>query len=264
MNRVFVSSRGLWQTLAVSLVLFAPLAFAQGSSTASVSLNIFTAFFGGLISFLSPCVLPLVPSYLAVLGGGTGKSPVGGALLFILGFSITFIALGAGASSLGSLLLANKVLLAKTGGLLILVFGVIFLVKDRVPFLSREYRADLGGASRYGLVALGAAFAAGWTPCLGPILGVILSLAANSANVGIGVWYLAVYSLGLGIPFLLSAFAWRQVSSTFKNIGRWIPTIEKASGVLLIVTGVLLLTGEFTRLNAILQPLTPDWLRKLL
>ena len=264
MNRVFVSSRGLWQTLAVSLVLFAPLAFAQGSSTASVSLNIFTAFLGGLISFLSPCVLPLVPSYLAVLGGGTGKSPVGGALLFILGFSITFIALGAGASSLGSLLLANKVLLAKTGGLLILVFGVIFLVKDRVPFLSREYRADLGGASRYGLVALGAAFAAGWTPCLGPILGVILSLAANSANVGIGVWYLAVYSLGLGIPFLLSAFAWRQVSSTFKNIGRWIPTIEKASGVLLIVTGVLLLTGEFTRLNAILQPLTPDWLRKLL
>ena len=111
-------------------------------------MNIFTAFLGGLISFLSPCVLPLVPSYLAVLGGGAGKSPVGGALLFILGFSITFIALGAGASSLGNLLQANQVLLARVGGVLILVFGVIFLVKDRVPFLSQEYRADLGGASR--------------------------------------------------------------------------------------------------------------------
>jgi cytochrome c-type biogenesis protein len=264
MNRAFVSSRGIWQLLAVSLVLFAPLAFAQGSSPASVSLNIFTAFFGGLISFLSPCVLPLVPSYLAVLGGGAGKSPVGGALLFILGFSITFIALGAGASSLGNLLQANQDVLARIGGVLILAFGIVFLIKDRVPFLSREYRADLGGASRYGLVALGAAFAAGWTPCIGPILGVILSLAANSADVGVGVGYLAVYSLGLGIPFLLSALAWRQVSSTFKSIGRWIPTVEKASGVLLIVTGVLLLTGEFTRLNSILQPLTPDWLRKLL
>jgi cytochrome c-type biogenesis protein len=264
MNRVFVPSRGFWQLLAASLVLFAPLAFAQGSSTASVSLNIFTAFFGGLISFLSPCVLPLVPSYLAVLGGGAGKSPVGGALLFILGFSITFIALGAGASSLGNLLQANQDVLARIGGVLILVFGIVFLIKDRVPFLSREYRSDLGGASRYGLVALGAAFAAGWTPCIGPILGVILSLAANSADVGVGVGYLAVYSLGLGIPFLLSAVAWRQVSSTFKSIGRWIPTVEKASGVLLIVTGLLLLTGEFTRLNAILQPLTPDWLRKFL
>lgn len=246
--------------LAGSLVLFAPLAFAQGSSTASVSLNIFTAFFGGLISFLSPCVLPLVPSYLAVLGGGAGKSPVRGALLFILGFSLTFISFGAGASALGSVLQANKELFARGGGLLVLLFGIVFLIKDRVPFLSREYRADLGGASRYGLVALGAAFAAGWTPCIGPILGVIFTLAANSANVGIGVGYLAVYSLGLGIPFLLSAFAWRQVSSTFKNIGRSIPTIEKVSGVLLIVTAVLLLTGEFTRLNQFLQQFAPKWL----
>jgi cytochrome c-type biogenesis protein len=262
MNRVSLSSRGF--LLVVGLLCLAPVALAQGSSTAAVSLNIFTAFFGGLISFLSPCVLPLVPSYLAVLGGGAGKSPVGGALLFILGFSITFIALGAGASSLGNLLQTNQVLLTQIGGLLIVAFGVIFLVKDRVPFLSREYRTDLGGASRYGLVALGAAFAAGWTPCIGPILGVILSLAANSADVGVGVGYLAVYSLGLGIPFLLSAVAWRQLSSTFKNIGRWVPIIEKASGVLLIITGVLLLSGEFTRLNAILQPLTPEWLRKLL
>jgi cytochrome c-type biogenesis protein len=260
MNRVFLSSRGLWQTLAVSLILFAPLAFAQGSSTASVSLNIFTAFFGGLISFLSPCVLPLVPSYLAVLGGGAGNSPVRGALLFILGFSLTFVSFGAGASALGSILLANKDVFARGGGILVLVFGIIFLVKDRVPFLSREYRADLGGASRYGLVVLGAAFAAGWTPCIGPILGVILGLAANSANVGVGVGYLAVYSLGLAIPFLLSALAWRQLSSTFKNVGRWIPTVEKVSGVLLIVTGVLLVTGEFTRLNQFLQQFAPKWL----
>jgi cytochrome c-type biogenesis protein len=264
MNRVFVSSRGFWQILAVSLVLFAPLAFAQGSSTASVSLNIFTAFLGGLISFLSPCVLPLVPSYLAVLSGGAGKSPVGGALLFILGFSITFIALGAGASSLGNLLQVNQVLLARVGGVLILLFGVIFLVKDRVPFLSREYRADLGGASRYGLVALGAAFAAGWTPCIGPILGAILLMAARTTDVGLGVAFLAVYSLGLGVPFLLSAFAWGRLSKSFKTAGRWVPIVEKVSGALLIVTGLLLLTDQFTRLNGLLQPLTPDWLRKLL
>jgi cytochrome c-type biogenesis protein len=264
MNRVFGLSRAFWQILAVCLVLFAPLAFAQGSSTASVSLNIFTAFLGGLISFLSPCVLPLVPSYLAVLGGGAGKSPVGGALLFILGFSITFIALGAGASSLGNLLQANQVLLARVGGVLILAFGVIFLVKDRVPFLTREYRADLGGASRYGLVALGAAFAAGWTPCIGPILGAILLMAARTSDVGLGVAFLGVYSLGLGVPFLLSAFAWGRLSKSFKTAGRWVPIVEKFSGALLIVTGLLLLTDQFTRLNSVLQPLTPDWLRKLL
>ena len=245
-------------------LLFAPMAFAQTSSATSGSVGVLAAFLAGLVSFLSPCVLPLVPSYLAVLGGGAGKSPVRGALLFILGFSLTFIAFGATASALGTLLLSNQQVLTRIGGVLILVFGVIFLVKDRVPFLAREYRTDLGAASRFGMVALGAAFAAGWTPCLGAILGAILAIAARGADLAQGVGLLSVYSAGLAVPFLLAALAWDRVSGGMRRVGRWVGTIEKVSGVLLIVAGVLLLTDQFTRLNGVLEQFTPTWLRQLL
>lgn len=235
-------------------------ALAQGTSSAP-GVGVLAAFLAGVISFLSPCVLPLVPSYLAVLGGGTGQKPVGGALLFILGFSLVFISFGAGASALGSILLANKTLLAQIGGALILVFGIVLLIKERVPFLNREYRTDLGNASRFGLVALGAAFAAGWTPCIGPILGTILGIAASSANIGTGVGLLAVYAAGLAVPFLLAALAWDRISAGFRRVARWVNVVEKISGVVLIAVGILLLTDQFTVLNAQLQGLTPVWLQ---
>jgi cytochrome c-type biogenesis protein len=243
------------------LFVFGSSAFAQGAETLPPGL--LAAFVAGLISFLSPCVLPLVPSYLAVLGGGTGKKPIVGALLFVLGFTLVFVAFGAGASALGSLMRQNKDLLAQIGGGLIMLFGVVFLVKDRVPFLNQEYRADLGTASKFGLVALGAAFGAGWTPCIGPILGVILSIAGSSGSLSTGVGLLLVYSLGLAIPFLLAALAWDRLGKGFRQIGRYVGLVEKISGVLLIVAGVLLATGNYAEMGRYLQSITPTWLLDL-
>jgi cytochrome c-type biogenesis protein len=242
------------------LFLLSSSGLAQSTSADTIPPGLFAAFIAGLISFLSPCVLPLVPSYLAVLGGGTGKKPIVGALLFVLGFTIVFISFGAGASALGSLMRQNKDLLGQIGGALIMIFGVIFLIKDRVPFLNQEYRADLGTASKFGLVALGAAFGAGWTPCIGPILGVILSIAGSSGNLGTGVGLLFVYSLGLAIPFLLAALAWDKIGSRFKAMGRYVGVVEKVSGVLLILAGLLLVTGNYAEIGRQLQAITPAWL----
>lgn len=246
--------------LMLALLVFGSSAFAQDTQSQTLPPGILAAFLAGLISFLSPCVLPLVPSYLAVLGGGTGKKPIVGALLFVLGFSIVFIMAGAGASALGGLMRQNKDVLGQIGGALILLFGIIFLVKDRIPFLNQEYRADLGTASKFGLVALGAAFGAGWTPCIGPILGVILSIAGASGSLSTGVGLLFVYSLGLAVPFLLAALAWDKIGSRFRQMGRWVGTVEKISGVLLIVAGLLLVTGNYAEIGRQLQAITPQWL----
>ena len=236
-------------------------AMAQTALPSSVTApSLLIVFLAGLLSFITPCVLPLVPSYLAVLGGGSGKKPVTGALLFILGFTLVFISLGAGASALGSVLRQNKEILAQIGGALILVFGIIFLVKDRIPALNREYRADLGNASRFGLVALGAAFAAGWTPCIGPILGVVLSIAGSSGSVGAGVGLLFVYAMGLAVPFLLAALAWDRLGGGLRKAMRWVGVIEKVSGVLLIAVGLLLLSGNYIEITRSLAALTPQWL----
>lgn len=240
--------------------LLSSSSLAQSSTAQSVPPGVLAAFLAGLISFLSPCVLPLVPSYLAVLGGGTGKKPIFGALLFVLGFTLVFISFGAGASALGSLMRQNKDLLGQIGGAFILAFGVIFLIKDRVPFLNQEYRADLGNASKFGLVALGAAFGAGWTPCIGPILGVILSIAGSSGSLTTGIGLLFVYSLGLAVPFLLAALAWDKIGSRLRSIGRYVGIVEKISGVLLIVAGLLLVTGNYAEIGRQLQAITPSWL----
>jgi cytochrome c-type biogenesis protein len=242
--------------------------FLLGSSASAQSADtlppgLLAAFLAGLISFLSPCVLPLVPSYLAVLGGGTGKKPIVGALLFVLGFTLVFVSFGAGASALGSLMRQNKDLLAQFGGVLIVLFGVVFLVKDRVPFLNQEYRANLGTASQFGLVALGAAFGAGWTPCIGPILGVILSIAGSSGSLSTGVGLLLVYSMGLAVPFLLAALAWDKLGKGFRQMGRYVGLVEKVSGVLLIAAGLLLASGDYAELGRYLQSITPQWLLEL-
>ncbi len=245
------------------VLLLASSALAQPVASGVAAPGFLAAFLAGLLSFVTPCVLPLVPSYLAVLGGGSGKKPILGALLFILGFTLVFISLGAGASALGSTLRQNKDILTQVGGALILIFGIVFLIKDRIPALNREYRADLGTASRFGLVALGAAFAAGWTPCIGPILGVILSIAGSSGSIGTGVLLLAVYAMGLAVPFLLAAFAWDRLGAGLRKAMRWVGTIEKVSGVLLIAVGLLLLTGNYVEITRNLAALTPQWLLNL-
>jgi cytochrome c-type biogenesis protein len=242
----------------IAVLFFGSSALAQGTET--LPPGVFAAFLAGLISFLSPCVLPLVPSYLAVLGGGTGKKPIFGALLFVLGFTLVFVSFGAGASALGGLMRQNRDLLAQVGGGLILLFGVVFLIKDRVPFLNQEYRADLGTASKFGLVALGAAFGAGWTPCIGPILGVILSIAGSSGSLSTGVGLLFIYSLGLAVPFVLAALAWDKLGSRFRQMGRYVGLVEKISGVLLIAAGLLLVSGNYAELGRYLQSITPSWL----
>lgn len=223
-------------------------------SSSAPSLTV--AFLAGLVSFLSPCVLPLVPSYLGVLGGA--KTPWSRALGFIAGFGLVFIALGATASSVGALLAPQKVLLGQISGALIVFFGLVMLGVVRFPWLMRDTRA-LADAGGYGPVALGAAFAFGWSPCLGPALGSILGLAASSASLGQGVTLLAVYTLGLAVPFLLAALVWDRWN--LRRLNRFAGVFEKVGGVVLIAVGTLMLTGQFTRLAAFFLEVTPEWLK---
>jgi cytochrome c-type biogenesis protein len=214
----------------------------------------------GLVSFLSPCVLPLVPPYLGYLGGATIEEMTGedgaearvwrrvvlASVLFVAGFTTVFVAMGAGASVLGQWVQENKGILATVSGLVIIGFGLHFLGVIRVPLLYREARfhARMEGPGLAGAFVLGLAFAFGWTPCIGPILATVLALAANEASLGAGVRLLAVYSLGLGIPFILAAAAIRPFIAFLQRFKRHLGKIEMVMGMLLIVTGVLMLTGS--------------------
>lgn len=225
------------------------------------------AFLAGLLSFLSPCVLPLVPSYLAYVGGGgNGEGARRGAALtssffFVLGFSLVFVGLGASASLVGGLLSAYRRELTFAGGLLIVFFGVLML-GVRLPLLQRDARLRFSGETRtpLGGVLLGMAFAAGWTPCIGPVLGAALTLAGTAGQLGVGVSLLAVYALGLGVPFMLSAVMLTSFTRFSKGFRPYLPWAERISGAVLIVAGVLLLTGTYTALNSTLIRYTPDWL----
>ena len=214
------------------------------------------AFLAGLISFLSPCVLPLVPSYLGVIGGK--KAPLWRALGFILGFGTVFIALGATASALGAVLSPQKILLGRLAGLMIIFFGLSMLGAFRLPLLMRDTRG-LAGADRYGPVALGAAFAFGWSPCLGPVLGSILGLAASTASLGSGVGLLAVYTLGLAVPFLLAALLWERLG--LRRLNKYAGIVEKLGGAVLIALGLLMVSGQFTLLASWAFSAMPSWLR---
>ncbi|MDE0529020.1 MAG: cytochrome c biogenesis CcdA family protein [Truepera sp.] len=222
------------------------------------------AFMAGLFSFLSPCVLPLVPSYLAYVGGSAEarSTAVRNALLFIAGFSLIFTALGASASLLGALLRANQALLTVIGGLLVLLFGLIMLGAIRLPWLYRDTRLQLRGTAGkpWGAVLLGMAFAAGWSPCIGPVLGSILTLAGASGTLSQGVLLLGSYALGLGLPFLLAALALESFLRATKRIQRFTPWLERGAGALLVIAGLLMVSGTYTRLNGLLIRLTPDWL----
>jgi cytochrome c-type biogenesis protein len=228
------------------------------------------AFAAGFLSFLSPCVLPLVPSYLGFLGGmtlegtnGRRYRAMGHALLFVAGFSLVFILLGAGATALGASLRFHKLLLARAGGVLIILFGLYTLGLLPIALFDRErrFRLDEKPAGYFGSAVIGMVFAAGWTPCIGPILGAILTLAGSSGEVSHGMLLLAAYSAGLAVPFLIAAAALDAFRSWFQRVRRWIPWFHRASGVLLVAVGVLLVTGEFTRLAGWLQTMTPTFLR---
>jgi len=223
------------------------------------------AFAAGILSFLSPCVLPLVPSYLAYVGGSAQarrRVILTNALFFVLGFSLVFVALGASASALGSVLRGNRDVLMIVGGVLVTFFGLVMLGVVKVPWLYRDTRMQYRGETRtpWGAALLGMAFAAGWTPCIGPILGAILTMAGAAGTLAQGVGLLAVYALGLGVPFLAAALLLEPFLRFSKRFQRFLPWVERGAGVLLLIAGVLMLTGTYTVLNSYLIQLTPDWL----
>jgi cytochrome c-type biogenesis protein len=218
----------------------------------------------GLVSFLSPCVLPLVPPYLGYLGGTTvsqasaetmdatvWRRVVLGSVCFVLGFTTVFVSLGAGASVLGHLIQTYKEELAVAAGLVIVAFGLHFLGLLRIPLLysNARFETSFEGASLAGAYVIGLAFAFGWTPCVGPILATVLALAANEGSLAAGVKLLFVYSLGLGIPFILAAVAIRPFLSFMRRFKAHLATIEKGMGALLIVTGILFMTGSMNRVG---------------
>jgi len=219
------------------------------------------AFTAGLLSFFSPCVLPLVPAYIANLAGTTAidtktKTSYLPTLLhsisFVLGFSIIFIILGASIGLIGNIVNAHTILLRQIAGALIAIFGIFMIAAYKLPWLNYEKRVNVNTARnpRYiRSLLIGAVFALGWTPCVGPILGAILMLAGMSQTVGQGALLLVVYSLGLGIPFILIGLAWGAIMPLWKNINRHLGKISIISGALLIIVGILIFTGKLSLLG---------------
>ena len=233
------------------------------------SLTLLVAFMAGLLSFLSPCVLPLVPSYVTFITGmglddvsKARRAALTHALLFVLGFSFIFVALGAGASAFGQLLREYRVWLARVGGVLMVAMGLWMLGVITVGALQQERRIHLSDKplGYLGTIVVGIAFGAGWTPCLGPTLGAILLLAANETALAKGILLLTAYSAGLAVPFLVSALAIDRFLGFFQSFRKSIGTVNRVAGGLLVVVGVLMFTGWFERLAAYLQPLTPAFL----
>jgi len=225
------------------------------------NVTIAAALVAGMLSFLSPCVLPLVPPYLVYLTGASlerfadaepeprvRRETLAAALLFVLGFSTVFVALGASASAVGALLRAYSGELAILAGAAIIVMGLHFLGLTPIALLMREKRLQVAKpVGLWGAYLMGLAFALGWTPCIGPILAAILAVAASEETVTRGASMLAVYSLGLGIPFLLAAFAVESFAAFLARFRAHLGLVEKAMGGLLVLTGVAFLTGTVTQ-----------------
>ena len=228
--------------------------------------TIYWALLAGLISFLSPCVLPLVPPYLVYLAGtsleqladaGTNprakRATLLAAFLFVCGFSTVFVALGASASAIGAVLRSHAQTLSIIAGIVIIVMGLHFIGLTRIPFLMREHRAAMSRpVGLWGAYVMGLAFAFGWTPCIGPVLAAILAVAAGKDTVAKGAGLLAVYSAGLGIPFLVAAFAIEPFAVFLSRFKRHLGTVEKVMGVLLVITGVAFLTGWVSQASFLL------------
>jgi cytochrome c-type biogenesis protein len=232
--------------------------------------GLFVAFSAGLLSFLSPCVLPLVPSYVTFITEMSleevrtaRRTALVHALLFVLGFSLIFIALGATASVLGRVLFAARVWIARLGGALIVVFGLYLLGLFDFRLLSQDKRVYLADKplGYLGTVLVGLAFGAGWTPCIGPILGSILIYTSSTADLHRGLLLLTAYSAGLAIPFIIAALAIDRFLAVFARYRGAIKWVNRVGGVVLVAVGLLLVTNYFTVLASWLQALTPDALR---
>lgn len=240
----------------------------------SESLGVAVAFSAGLFSFLSPCVLPLFPSYLSFITGMSVDrlaSEVTAAartrvllhsLAFILGFSAVFVSLGASFSAAGQFLLDYRDWIRIGGGVLIVIFGLYIAGALRIGILGRTQQLQIRSkpAGLLGSFLVGLTFAIGWTPCVGPILGSILTLASNDKTVGQGVTLLLSYSAGLGLPFLVSSIALGVFLRFFRRYRPFIPAVERAAGVLLVIVGVLVATNYYVVLNSWAVGLTPEWL----
>jgi cytochrome c-type biogenesis protein len=233
------------------------------------SLGVLVAFTAGLLSFLSPCVLPLVPSYITFITGmglddasRARRTALVHAALFVAGFSFIFVALGAGATAFGQLLREYRVWIARLGGVLMVLMGLWMLDLIRIGALQQERRVHLSDKplGYLGTVLVGVAFGAGWTPCLGPTLGAILLLAASEASLARGIGLLAAYSAGLALPFLLSALALERFLGVFQRLRPHMGRLHRVAGGLLVLLGILMFTGWFERLAAYLQPFTPEFL----
>ncbi|MDH3316186.1 MAG: cytochrome c biogenesis protein CcdA [Gammaproteobacteria bacterium] len=220
-------------------------------------IGVLTAFAAGMISFLSPCVLPLVPAYISYI---TGKS-IGDvdatqplmpmlwtSVLFVAGFSLVFVTLGAGASAVGRLLLTYKNEATIVGGVIVLIFGLFMVGVLRLPFLGRDLRFQgiINRGSPYAAFGLGLAFAFGWTPCIGPVLGAILTVSTVSPEVGSGVVLLAIYSLGLGVPFIAAALFTGAFVSRMRTMRKFGMPLQIGAGIILILMGIAMITGYLT------------------
>jgi cytochrome c-type biogenesis protein len=227
--------------------------------TGGVDTTVLAAFAVGFVSFISPCVLPLVPGYLSAVSGvslaelqrGERANVLMPAIVFCLAFTVVFVALGMTATGLGSTLQDSRGTLDVVAGIIIVALGLLFVLTPFVPRLNREWRPDvlISRAGSGGPLIAGAAFAFAWTPCVGPTLGAILTAASTKNTVGEGALLLAFYSAGLAVPFLLTAVAFTRATEAFRWLrDRW-TIVTALSGIVLIAMGILLLTGELTRLN---------------
>ncbi len=236
------------------------------------ALSLPVAFLAGLLSFLSPCVLPLIPAYLSFMTGLTAAELAGEdrdtvsvmvpALLFVLGFSLVFVGLGASASVLGQFLSQYRDVIERVAGVVVVAFGVLMLGIIKVPWLYGEARADMAESRSFGrgaALVMGMAFAAGWTPCVGPILGSILALAASTGSAGRGALLLLGYSAGLAVPFLLVALLFGRVKPLLSWLNRYSLVINRVAGTILILVGLLIFTGRLTLLANYLGTIIPSF-----
>lgn len=236
------------------------------------NITVFAAFIAGLLSFISPCVLPLIPIYLGYLSGSTitgDEAPpreivFAHALMFVAGFTFIFVVVfGAPIGFLGGVLGKITDYMVWLGGLLLIVFGLHIMGIIRIPVFNMQKRLEYGYGqtpSYARSLFVGMTFAAGWTPCIGPLLGAILTLAIQGQNVGLAMSYLFIYSMGLAVPFLVTAWMLTAATSQLKKLNRHMGLIERVSGAFIILVGVMLLTGTFTYLNTITNQWVPAWL----
>ena len=236
----------------------------------AASIGVGISFTAGVLSFLSPCVLPLIPSYVSFITGlslddvqRSRRVALVNALLFIAGFTLVFLLLGATATIVGRLLVRQREWVSRVGGVLVILLGLYLVGVFNLPFLARERRVHIANKplGHLGTFLVGMAFAAGWTPCIGPILGAVLTYTASSADLNRGLLLLFAYSLGLALPFLLAALMIDRFMSTLQRYRKALAWTSKISGALLILVGSLMVSGSMTLLTTWLQGLTPEFLR---